>query len=70
MYKANIDPGISSKTLYGWMSKANIGRVTTSVAKRNCDTDQSLVEENMQLRKQLRVYLSSKTYIKNARKST
>ena len=46
--------GISSKTLYGWMSKANNGGVTATAAKRNGEIDQSLVEENIQLRKQLR----------------
>ena len=46
--------GISSKTLYGWMSRANSGGVTAAAAKRNGEIDQSLVEENIQLRKQLR----------------
>ena len=48
------EPGISSKTLYGWMSKANNGGVTTAAAKRNGEINQSLAEENIQLRKQLR----------------
>ena len=44
--------GISSKTLYGWMSKANNGGVTATASKRNGEIDQSLVEENIQLREQ------------------
>ena len=52
--KAAEELGISSKTLYGWMSKATNGRVTTAAAKRNGEIDQSLAEENIQLRKQLR----------------
>lgn len=52
--KAAEELGISSKTLYGWMSKANSGGVTAAAAKRNGEIDQSLAEENIQLRKQLR----------------
>ena len=52
--KAAEELGISSKTLYGWMSKETNGRVTTAAAKRNGEIDQSLAEENIQLRKQLR----------------
>lgn len=52
--KAAEELGISSKTLYGWMSKANNGELTAAAAKRNGEIDQSLVEENIQLRKQLR----------------
>lgn len=50
--KAAEELGISSKTLYGWMSKATNGRVTTAAAKRNGEIDQSLAEENIQLREQ------------------
>ena len=52
--KAAEELGISSKTLYGWMSKANNGGLTAVAVKRNGEIDQSLVEENIQLRKQLR----------------
>ena len=62
--KAAEEPGISSKTLYGWMSKANNGGVTTAAAKRNGEIDQSLVEGNIQLRKQL---MAIKKYIERAR---
>lgn len=51
--KAAEELGISSKTLYGWTSKANNGGLTAAAAKRNGEIDQSLVEENIQLRKQL-----------------
>ena len=49
--KAAEEFGISSKTLYGWMSKATNGRVTTAAAKRNGEIDKSLAEEK-QLREQ------------------
>ena len=52
--KAAEELGISSNSLYGWMSKATNGRVTAAAAKRNGEIDQSLVKENIQLRKQLR----------------
>ena len=62
--KAAEELGISSKTLYGWMSKATNGRVTTAAAKRNGEIDQSLVEGNIQLRKLL---MAIKKYIERAR---
>lgn len=60
--KAAEELGISSKTLYGWMSRANSGGVTTAAAKRNGEIDQSLVEGNIQLRKLL---MAIKKYIEN-----
>ena len=62
--KAAEELGISSKTMYGWMSKANNGGVTTAAAKRNGEIDQSLVEGNIQLRKLL---MAIKKYIERAR---